>query len=79
MSQFLTEKQRQDIKNSIGEIRSILFKVETTMHLDSDENILYHLNDEAKVRLNFIIEFMKGADMYKYFCETNGKAELKRP
>lgn len=76
MSKFITEKNRQQIKESIGEVRTILFKVESTMHLDTDENILYHLNDDAKIRLDHMVQFLKTAQLFKAF-EDNKNLELK--
>lgn len=66
--QFITGKNRQQLWDSISQIRSDLFS-ETV----NDEAILARL-EEVKIKLDFAIEYLRTARMYKAFEDAKGKA-----
>lgn len=68
MKQFITGKNRRQLWDSISQIRSDLFS-ETI-----DDSLTLERLEEVKIRLDFAIDYLRTARLYKSFEESNGEA-----
>jgi len=66
--QFITGKNRRALWDSISQIRSDLFSESV------DDSLTLERLEEVKIRLDFCIEYLRAARLYKSFEETKGKA-----
>ena len=68
MKRFITDKNRRQLWDSISQMRSDLFS-ETV-----DDSLTLERLEEVKIRLDFAIDYLRTARLYKSFEETKGKA-----
>lgn len=66
--QFITGKNRIQLWDSISQIRSDLFS-ETI-----DDSLTLERLEEVKIKLDFAIDYLRTARLYKQFEDTKGKA-----
>lgn len=67
--QFITGKNRKALWDSISKMRSDLF-TETI-----DDSLTLERLQEVKISLDFCIDYLKAARMFKDFQDTKGKFE----
>lgn len=68
MEQFITNKNRKALWDSISQMRSDLFS-ETV-----DDSLTLERLEEVKIKLDFAISYLRTARLYKSFQETKGDA-----